>query len=93
MMADGMTLYFAAKGEESLGGYDIFVTRYNKSTGEFVRAENVGMPFNSPANDYLMAIDETCNIGWFVTDRNQTADNVCIYRFIPNETREVYDFS
>lgn len=93
MMADGMTLYFAAKGEESLGGYDIFVTRYNKSTGEFVRAENVGMPFNSPANDYLMAIDETCNIGWFVTDRNQTADNVCIYHFIPNETREVYDFS
>lgn len=92
MMADGVTLYYAAQGNESLGGYDIFVTRYNNGTGEYVKAENVGMPFNSPANDYLMAIDETANIGWFVSDRNQPADKVCIYRFIPNESREVYDF-
>ena len=27
MMADGTTLYFSAKGTESIGGYDIFVSR------------------------------------------------------------------
>ena len=27
MMTDGTTFYFAAKGKESIGGYDIFVTR------------------------------------------------------------------
>lgn len=91
LMADGLTLYFAAQGSESLGGYDIFVTRRGSSTSDFVKAENVGMPFNSPANDYLMVIDENANIGWFVSDRNQSADKVCIYRFIPNDTREIYE--
>ena len=29
MMADGSTLYFSAKSKEGLGGYDIYVTRFN----------------------------------------------------------------
>ena len=29
MLADGLTFYFAGKGEESIGGYDIFMTRYD----------------------------------------------------------------
>lgn len=90
MMADGVTLYYAAQGAESLGGYDIFVTRYNAETGKFVKSENIGMPFNSPANDYLYAIDENTGIGLFVTDRGQNADSVCIYRFIPADVRTLY---
>lgn len=93
VMPDGVTLYYAAQGEESLGGYDIFVTRYNPETRSFVKPENIGMPFNSPANDYLYAIDETTGVGWFATDRRQPADSVCIYRFIPSETREVYELT
>lgn len=93
MMPDGVTLYFSSQGEESLGGYDIFVTRYNPETKDFLKAENMGMPFNSPANDYLLAIDESSNLGWLITDRNQQADTVCVYIFIPTETREVYELS
>ena len=93
VMADGVTLYYAAQSEESLGGYDIFVTRYNSDTKQFLKPENIGMPFNSPANDYLFAIDELNNLGWFVTDRNQPSDKVCIYIFIPTVQRETYDNS
>ncbi len=93
LCADGVTLYYGAQGPESLGGYDIFVTRYNSAVSGFVKPENVGMPFNSPANDFLMAIDETSGLGLFVTDRRQPADKVCIYRFIPSDSREVYDLS
>lgn len=88
VLSDGVTLYFAAQGEESLGGYDIFVTRRTSATGSFVKAENVGMPFNSPANDYMMVIDEQARIGWFATDRRQPAGKVCIYRFVPNDVRQ-----
>ncbi len=88
LLSDGVTLYFAAQGEESLGGYDIFVTRRMSATGPFVKAENVGMPFNSPANDYMMVIDEQARIGWFVSDRRQPAGKVCIYRFVPNDVRQ-----
>jgi len=90
LMPDGITLYFAQKGENSIGGYDLFVTRYDSDTGSFLRAENLGMPFSSTANDYLYAIDEANNLGYFVTDRRQPEGKVCIYVFIPNETRKIY---
>ena len=91
MMADGTTFYFAAKGEESIGGYDIFMTRYDAEDGQFLKPENIGMPFNSEANDYMYAIDETNNIGYFVTDRRQPEDKVCVYMFIPPTTRRNYN--
>lgn len=90
VMTDGATIYFAAQGSESLGGYDIFMSRYDTDEKRFLAPENIGMPFNSPANDYLYIIDEYSNLGWFVTDRGLEGDNVCIYTFIPNETRKVY---
>lgn len=91
MMADGTTLYFSAKGPESIGGYDIFVTRYDAENTKFLKPENIGMPFNSPANDYMYAENDIDSIGWFVSDRNQKAGNVCVYIFIPSETRKIYD--
>jgi len=91
MLTDGITMYYAAECEESIGGYDIFMTRYDADNGQFLAPENIGMPFNSPANDYLMAIDEYQQLGWFVTDRNQPTDTVCLYTFIPTETRRIYN--
>ncbi len=91
MMADGTTFYFAAGGSESIGGLDIFVTRYDSNTGRFLVPENIGMPFNSEANDYMIAIDEMNNIGYFASDRRQPEGKVCIYTFIPNKTRRTYD--
>ena len=90
MMPDGSTLYFAQTGEKSIGGYDIFVTRYDADSGTFLKAENIGMPFASEANDYLYAIDETNQLGYFVTDRRQPSGKVCIYAFIPSDSRRVY---
>lgn len=90
MMADGTTMYFSAKGTESIGGYDIFVTRLDIETGKYLKPENIGMPFNSIANDYMYAIDELDSIGWFVTDRNQPEGKVCIYIFIPTDSRQTY---
>ena len=84
MLADGVTLYFASDGQGSIGGYDIFVSRMNIEEGDFHSPDNVGMPFNSTANDYLMVVDEVSNLGWFATDRNQPDDKVCIYVFVPN---------
>ena len=92
MMGDGVTLYFASDGEGSLGGYDIFVTRYDSEDKAFLRPSNIGMPFNSTANDYLYAIDEVNHLGWFVTDRNQPSDQVCVYVFIPNESKKSYNY-
>jgi hypothetical protein len=91
MLTDGSTLYYASKSEEGLGGYDIYMTRWDDDDQRFLKPENIGMPFNSPANDYLYLIDEFNQLGWFVTDRGQNADTVCVYCFIPNEVRRIYN--
>lgn len=90
LLSDGLTLYYASTGEASLGGYDIFVTRLNLNTGNFLAPENLGMPFNSPYNDYMLAIDELNDVGWFATDRYQPEDKVIIYVFIPNTEKQIY---
>ncbi len=91
VLSDGTTLYFASDNESSMGGYDIFVTRYNLANDSYLAPENVGMPFNSIYNDYLLAIDEQNNVGWFASDRYQPKDKVVIYIFIPNESKKVYE--
>lgn len=91
MLADGTTLYFAAKGKGGLGGYDIYVTRYDISSEKFYKPENLGLPYNSKDNDYYCIIDDFNSLGWLVTDRRQNDDNVCVYVFVPQKERKVYD--
>lgn len=84
MLSDGMTLYYASTGHGSIGGYDLFISRYNYGNETFFAPSQLGMPFNSPANDYMLAIDEINNIGYFATDRFQPEDKVIVYTYIPN---------
>ena len=90
MMPDGSTLYYSCNGDGALGGYDIFMSRKNSEDGTFFQPQNVGMPYNSPYDDYLLVIDEVTGIGWWATDRNQIPGKLTIYIFIPNEVRENY---
>ncbi|MDR1683739.1 MAG: hypothetical protein LBS25_10210 [Candidatus Symbiothrix sp.] len=84
-LPDGFTLYFASTDKSSIGGYDLFVTRYNLNNDTWLTPNQLGMPFNSIYNDYLLAIDEPNRIGYFATDRFQNEENVIVYTFIPNE--------
>lgn len=91
MSTDGVTLYFASDGDGSIGGYDIFMTRMDTESGRFLRPDNLGMPFNSTANDYMLVIDEVAGLGWFASDRNQPEGLVCVYVFVPNASKQKYD--
>jgi hypothetical protein len=83
VLSDGITLYYAACDTNGLGGYDLYVTRYNTSTETYTTPENLGLPYNSPANEYLLVIDEGRNIGYLATDRFSGKDSVRIYSFVP----------
>lgn len=90
LLADGVTLYFAGDGEGSMGGYDLFVATRDPLTGEFRQPVGVGFPFNSPYNEYALAIDEQNGIGWWVTDRNRLEGKVSVYVFKTNDVRTNY---
>lgn len=42
VLTDGATIYYAADGENSIGGYDIFVTRYNTNTNTYLTPGECG---------------------------------------------------
>ena len=88
LLSDGMTLYYASDGEGSLGGYDIYVTRNDGD--RYLNPQNIGMPYNSPLDDYLLAIDDATGVGWWATDRNMIPDSLTIYLFVPQELRDNY---
>lgn len=85
LMPDGITLYYANDGDNTLGGYDIFITR--RDANGFLQPQNLGMPYNSPYNDYMLAIDETTGVGWWASDRNRIEGMVTLYMFVPAEMR------
>lgn len=91
MTADGTTLYFAAKSEDGLGGYDIYVTSYDPESGKFLKAENVGLPFNSNKDDFLYVEDDTDGLAWFASNRRQPEGKVCIYTITLSATRQNYN--
>ena len=93
MMSDGITLYFAGKSKDNLGGYDIYVTMYDADSARFYKPQNIGLPYNSTGNDYYCIINEFDSLGWLVTDRRQPEGKVCIYTFVPSASRTLYDES
>ena len=90
MSGDGQTLYFSNNGLESMGGYDLFVVQKQPITGDCLQPLNLGMPFNSPFDDFMMAVDEETGLGWWATDRNDPGGDLTIYVFLLDEVRKNY---
>jgi len=82
MMSNGLKFFFASNNEMSIGGYDIFMSNRKDFSSEFSNLMNLGMPFNSLYNDYMLVVDEISSTGWFVTDRFQPENKVIIYQFV-----------
>jgi tetratricopeptide (TPR) repeat protein len=49
--ADGKAITFASKGHAGTGGFDLYRSNWNSSTGTWSEPENLGYPINSPGND------------------------------------------
>lgn len=88
MLQDGETLYFASDGgRDGLGGYDLYMTRRD-GNGGFYEPSSLGMPYNSPGNDFLFVIDEENNVGWWATDRfSHAGDTISLLIFEPRTMR------
>ena len=92
MASDGQILYFAGKSdEEGLGERDIYMTKYDAEEGKFLKPENIGLPFNSTKDDFIYVEADADGIAWFASTRRQPEGKVCVYTFVPSETRQNYD--
>ena len=81
---NGRLLYFASKGHNSIGGYDIFRSRLDTNTSLWGKAENIGFSVNSPADDILYVSDMDENIAYFSSNRSDALGNMTVYKILPN---------
>lgn len=58
LTADGKTLYFTSRGHYGMGGFDIFRTTYDPVTHTWQAPVNLGFPYNTPYDDYLLGIPD-----------------------------------
>lgn len=77
--ADGKTLYFASDGLAGMGGFDIFSSTWDAEAGRWGDPVNMGFPFNSPADDYLMADSADGEYTLFASGRDCPPDSVTVY--------------
>ena len=81
LLEDGMTLFFARRSPAGLGGYDLYMTRLTEQGNSFFEPTLLGMPYNSPYNDYLLAYHESEDWGILISDRFAPQGQVHVYRF------------
>lgn len=89
--ADGKTLWFASNGPASMGGFDIFVSKWNASEGRWSSPRNLGYPINSLYDN--LAISYTNNERYaYVSDvRSEGYGGMDIYQVVfKKEARSIY---
>lgn len=86
---NGKTLYFASKGFNGMGGYDIFKSDYIESTDSWSQPENLLFPINSPDDDYLFVTDSLEKTAYFSTGRQSPPGKIDVLKI--NTERKIID--
>ena len=76
---DGETLYFASNGLYGMGGYDLYVSHWDKENKEWEVPVNMGFPYSSPYDDFLFVNSADGKYSLFASNRGCSKDSVCIY--------------
>ncbi|MGB0390696.1 MAG: OmpA family protein [Salibacteraceae bacterium] len=76
---DGTKLYFASKGYNSIGDFDIFVA--TKTDSGWTDVKNMGVPVNSPANDiHFRLTGGNEEFGYLASDRMGNVGDYDVWR-------------
>lgn len=76
---DGKSLYFASKGLYGMGGYDLYVSRWNDELRDWGMPVNLGFPYSSPFDDFLFVNTDDGRYSMFASNRECARDSVYIY--------------
>jgi len=80
IQADGKTLYFSSQGHNTMGGYDVFKSVYNKKIKQWSVPENLGYPINTPDDDVFFSISANGKHGYYSSIRKRGFGDEDIYR-------------
>lgn len=80
MHPDGKSFYFASKGHNSMGGYDIFKSTYDRGMDVFGRPENLDFAVNTPDEDLFYIVDGEGRQACFASARSSSQNMLHVYR-------------
>lgn len=86
MAPDGKTFYFCSQGHNSMGGYDVFRSTYDKGMDVFSAPENMDFAVNTPANEMLYIVGPDGKQAGFASDRDSKQGMVNVYRVGTTQT-------
>lgn len=91
MHSDSRTLYYVAttgKHRLGAGGYDIYYTRQDETTGEWSKPKNLGFPINSDGDEEGLIVSIDGKEAYFSSSRSGGKGKKDIYSFVlPEEAR------
>ena len=76
---DGKSLYFASEGLYGTGGYDLYVSTWDADNKEWGAPVNLGFPYSSPADDFLLVNTHDGEYTIFASNRDCSRDSVWVY--------------
>ena len=75
---DGETMYLASEGNESIGGYDIFISK--RAQGQWSKPVNMGYPINTPYDDFFFASTANGKFAYISSNREGGKGGYDIYK-------------
>jgi outer membrane protein OmpA-like peptidoglycan-associated protein len=82
---DKKTLYFSSNGLDGIGGLDIFSVKLNDNGMPVDAPKNLGIPINSPADDFGIVFYGDGKRGYFSSNRENFDLDDNIYEFTCNK--------
>ncbi len=89
---NGIVLYFASKGHNSMGGYDLFKSELDPSTNRWKEPVNLAFPINSPNDDILFVTDSLEKIAFFSSNRQSPAGKIDVFKILTEKRPAEFAF-
>lgn len=80
MHPDGKSFYFASRGHNSMGGYDIFKSTYDPVSDAFSKPENLDFAINTPDDDLFYVVDSLKQTAYFASGRSSAQGQLHVYK-------------
>ena len=88
---DNRYLYFASRGHNSMGGYDIFRSE-RQEKGAWSKPVNLGYPINTPDDEYFYITDHTGSHGYYsaIREGGSGSSDICKVIYLGSEKELIF---
>lgn len=80
MHPDGNYLYFSSKGHNSMGGFDVFRSKFDPESNSFGPPENMDFAISSPDDDLFYIVDSLNKNAYFASARQSQNGKLYVYK-------------